>query len=267
MLPFLPPYSFNRHEAERYGLGLPHWPKNDIEVAVRCVSHLSDVIGRVSFPRDIRVEIEESDRVSSIKGAICEEINKCETQDDIRINSGELFHGPMLGPELKNFVNRTMAGTALYMEAHILPRASDDSLDVIAAKEELGSGREAARVISPVTGLEKQNKKNKKLDLLYPSQACPTLAQETIVRHARKFAPPTTMTRDERIRREREAEEAEEEEDVEDDAGEEMMRGVNEEEEEVVDGAQPRGIAPSSGIRYDADGDRYYTATEEWEEE
>ncbi|KAK6391749.1 hypothetical protein LTR65_004243 [Meristemomyces frigidus] len=100
-IPFLPPYTFNVFRAEDYGLGSELWPKGGIEVAVRCFGHLEDsTLGTkcISFPRDIRLEIEEMDTIESICSTVRQEINKHETQDGVCVNSGLLYNRCGDGP-------------------------------------------------------------------------------------------------------------------------------------------------------------------------
>jgi len=99
-VPFLPPYTFNVHRPEDYGLGIEQWPKGDVEVTVRCVSDLDRPpvdLKHVSFPRDIRLEIEEHDTVGSICHIICLEINKQVSEDGVRVDAQLLFEQPYVG--------------------------------------------------------------------------------------------------------------------------------------------------------------------------
>ena len=76
-----------------HGLGSAAWPRDGIEVAVRCVSHLSYVtgVGHISVPPDIRLVIEEGDMIGDICKAIDREINRTGHEDGVRIISGKLF--------------------------------------------------------------------------------------------------------------------------------------------------------------------------------
>lgn len=89
-LPFLPPHTLNTYEPKLYGMGLQQWPRRGIDVAVRCVNRLQDV-KNISFPRNLRFDIEESDTVESINEVICSEIRRREDQHGIAIDSGQLF--------------------------------------------------------------------------------------------------------------------------------------------------------------------------------
>lgn len=92
-VPFMPTFCYNVFQPGEFGLGLKKWPKHGVELAVRCVIHNVEVrdLRTVSFPRDIRLSIRESDELEDLRGYISKHINVAGMQDGVMVDSDKLF--------------------------------------------------------------------------------------------------------------------------------------------------------------------------------
>lgn len=150
-MPFLPKYCYNTYKPKEHCLGLKEWPKQGIDVAIRCVNHYKpDCLIDLAFPPDNRTYFEDGETFHDIVRQIKEEIEFEGFEDDVSVNSGLLFKEPhadqwdmelwvmpQRGPrklyrytqgDLTQFLDpSTKTRTRdkrIYMEAHIVPKCA-----------------------------------------------------------------------------------------------------------------------------------------------
>lgn len=97
-MPFLPKYCYNTYKAAQHCLGVKEWPKQGIDVAIRCVNHYKpDCLPKIAFPPDNRTYFESGETLQDVVTQIKEEIDFEGLEDDVEVNSALLFKDPHAG--------------------------------------------------------------------------------------------------------------------------------------------------------------------------
>lgn len=150
-LPFLPTFCYNTYHAEDFGLGVERWPRNGIDLVVRCVNHYTPKrdMQNLEFPRDIRLSIWKDENMEDLFKDVLQHINVAGLQDGVKVTSNKLFHPSHKGKwsidwwvmpqtqrklfrytqgKLDQFLDPSMATRVedkrLYCEAHIVPKTN-----------------------------------------------------------------------------------------------------------------------------------------------